>query len=229
MNRKTNAWCAVPECMSIRDNVKRHFFIFPKERDRWLQWIHACKRLDLELKGPDYAHRNIRMCHLHFEKKWYTKKNRVRLHPDAIPTIFFGAAFAKNTEEDIHKIKIDNNLKTEQEETDRNVQFSKASVDMEIDAKSSTFSGTQLPTENLENSQQRKLQIEILKLKAQNKILLDIVRRLHEKYKKQSTISDDEANDFEKLCNLGLNVGRAKIYMVQTGRRDGEKITFSIV
>jgi len=62
---------------------------------RWLQWIHACKRPDLELKGPNYAHRNIRICHLHFEKKWYTKKNRVRLHPDAIPTIFFGAAFAK--------------------------------------------------------------------------------------------------------------------------------------
>lgn len=156
--------------------------------------------------------------------------------------------------------------------------------------------------------------MEILKLKAQNKILLDIVRRLHGKCKKQRTIADDEANDFEKLCDLGnilnlcsfcvwwlflyiililyyhiprqgmmlskkngkfstilpfinflhvymwhtkycfycfiknvpiyvfirnrilimcfylgLNVARAKIYMVQTGRRDGEKITFSIV
>lgn len=58
---------------------------------RWSQWIHACGRLDLEVMGPEYAHRNYRLCHLHFEEKWYKiGKNRAFLYPDAVPTIFFG-------------------------------------------------------------------------------------------------------------------------------------------
>lgn len=58
---------------------------------RWLQWIRACERLDLEAMGTEYAHRNYRACHLHFEEKWYKiSKSRAHLHPDAVPTIFFG-------------------------------------------------------------------------------------------------------------------------------------------
>jgi len=58
---------------------------------RWIQWIRASERFDLEVMGPEYAHRNYRLCHLHFEEKWYKiGKNRAQLHPDAIPTIFFG-------------------------------------------------------------------------------------------------------------------------------------------
>jgi len=58
---------------------------------RWMQWIRASERFDLEVMGPEYAHRNYRLCHLHFEEKWYKiGKNRAQLHPDAIPTIFFG-------------------------------------------------------------------------------------------------------------------------------------------
>lgn len=61
---------------------------------RWLQWVRACGRLDLEPKGPEYAHQNCRLCHLHFENKWYKiNKVRARLHPDAVPTIFFEPGF----------------------------------------------------------------------------------------------------------------------------------------
>jgi len=43
------------------------------------------------MMGPEYAYRNYRLCHLHFEEKWYKiDKNRAQLHPDAIPTIFLG-------------------------------------------------------------------------------------------------------------------------------------------
>lgn len=62
---------------------------------RWLQWIQACKRMDLTSKGPNYAYQNCKLCHLHFEDKWLIKKTITRLHPDAIPTIFFGPAFDK--------------------------------------------------------------------------------------------------------------------------------------
>ncbi|XP_077264266.1 52 kDa repressor of the inhibitor of the protein kinase-like [Temnothorax americanus] len=66
---------------------KRHFFLFPKEHDRWLAWVQACKRLDLIPKGPEYAHRNCRLCHVHFEENQYKiVKSRARLHPDAVPT-----------------------------------------------------------------------------------------------------------------------------------------------
>lgn len=57
---------------------------------RCLQWIRACDRLDLEAMGAEYAHCNYRVCHLHFEEKWYNiSKTRAHLHPDAIPTKFF--------------------------------------------------------------------------------------------------------------------------------------------
>lgn len=85
--------------MSVKNVEKRHFFTFPKEYDRWLQWIQASKRMDLQSKGPQYANRNCVMCHFHFEEKWLKKTTVLRLHPDAIPTIFFGPAFDK---ENIH-------------------------------------------------------------------------------------------------------------------------------
>ncbi|XP_025264165.1 52 kDa repressor of the inhibitor of the protein kinase-like [Camponotus floridanus] len=99
MDKKTKQWCAVPGCMSFINLEKRHFFRFPKEYDRWLKWIDASKRMDLKLKGPKYAYQNCTLCHLHFEDKWLIKKAVIRLHPDAVPTIFFGPAFQKeNTE-----------------------------------------------------------------------------------------------------------------------------------
>ncbi|XP_018372390.1 PREDICTED: 52 kDa repressor of the inhibitor of the protein kinase-like [Trachymyrmex cornetzi] len=92
-----NLKCAVPACTKKFNVEERHFFRFPKEHERWLQWIRACGRLDLEPKGPEYAYHNCRLCHLHFEEKWYKiNKMRTRLHPDAISTIFFKS----NKEED---------------------------------------------------------------------------------------------------------------------------------
>ncbi|KYN01029.1 52 kDa repressor of the inhibitor of the protein kinase [Cyphomyrmex costatus] len=86
--RKSGVWCVVKTCNNITE--KRHFFTFPKEYDRWLKWIYACGRVDLKVMGPEYAHRNYRLCHLHFEEKWYKiSKSRACLHPDAVPTIFF--------------------------------------------------------------------------------------------------------------------------------------------
>ncbi|KYQ50743.1 hypothetical protein ALC60_10168, partial [Trachymyrmex zeteki] len=68
-------WCAVPECTN--------------------------ERLNLEPKDPEYAYQNCRLCHLHFEEKWYKiNKMRTRLHPDAIPTIFFGPDYGKSTSND---------------------------------------------------------------------------------------------------------------------------------
>ncbi|XP_018400880.1 PREDICTED: 52 kDa repressor of the inhibitor of the protein kinase-like [Cyphomyrmex costatus] len=101
MNTK-NVWCAVPECTKRFILKERYFFRFPKEREKWLQWVRACGRLDLEPKGPEYAYQNCRLCHLHFEEKWY-KKNimRARLHPDAVPTIFFGPSYKEENTMDM--------------------------------------------------------------------------------------------------------------------------------
>lgn len=54
------------------------------------------KITDLEPKGPEYASQNCRLCHLHFEEKWYNvNKIRACLHPDAVPTKFSGSTFDK--------------------------------------------------------------------------------------------------------------------------------------
>ncbi|KYM81523.1 52 kDa repressor of the inhibitor of the protein kinase [Atta colombica] len=147
MIKGKNVWCAVPACTKKFNLEKRYFFRFPKEHVRWLQWIRACGRLDLESKGPEYAYQNCRLCHLHFKEKWYKiNKMRARLHPDAIPTIFFGPECGKSTSK-----------RTKQ------------------DMKSSDDS----PRKN-------KLRAKLAKLKAQNKTLREIIRRLHLKAKKKN-------------------------------------------
>lgn len=73
----------------LRFFILINFYIY-----RWLQWVQACGRLDLQPKGPIYAYSNCYLCHLHFEEKWYNiNKVRARLHPDAVPTRFFEPAF----------------------------------------------------------------------------------------------------------------------------------------
>ncbi|CAL7935474.1 unnamed protein product [Xylocopa violacea] len=116
MNTKTKS-CAVPECI-LRFDVNRHFFRFPKEYDRWLQWVRACGRSDLEPKGPEYSYRNMRMCHLHFEEKWI-KMNKIyaRLHPDAVPTIFFEPHFKQQfNANEIMQMGMERNVSKEKEE-----------------------------------------------------------------------------------------------------------------
>ncbi|GAB1864094.1 P52K kinase [Camponotus japonicus] len=122
-------WCAVPECTQRFDNMKKHLFRFSKDHDRWLQWIQACGRLDLQSKGPAYAYNNCYLCHLHFEERWYNvNKVRARLHPDAVPTRFFEPDFnIRNTvttsqSEDNIYIAHTNNKKEEEEEIEMDNQ-----------------------------------------------------------------------------------------------------------
>ncbi|RLU19821.1 hypothetical protein DMN91_008380 [Ooceraea biroi] len=70
----------------------------------WLQWIRAANRLDLEQKGPHYAYNNCTLCHLHFEEKWFRRKTTLRLHPDAVPTLFFGF---ENTEAEVEILEVE--------------------------------------------------------------------------------------------------------------------------
>ncbi|XP_011144018.1 52 kDa repressor of the inhibitor of the protein kinase-like [Harpegnathos saltator] len=118
-----NSWCIVKECNKIAIQEKKYFFRFPKEHDRWLKWIEACGRFDLKKMGAEYAYKVYKMCHLHFEKKWYKiGKKRSYLHPDAIPTIFYGKNNSQteivSVDETVEKKeedtkKIEENLKTE--------------------------------------------------------------------------------------------------------------------
>ncbi|XP_018399595.1 PREDICTED: 52 kDa repressor of the inhibitor of the protein kinase-like isoform X3 [Cyphomyrmex costatus] len=164
-------WCVAKGC---NNNIteKRHFFSFPKEHDRWLQWIHACQRLDLQVMGPEYAYRNCRLCHLHFEEKWYKiGKIRAHLYPDAIPTIFFerdNILATSAIKEDSNSttatsvLKEDGNLTTvasaleensdktigkdQQKETNSNMQLSKAIDPMDIDIETAETSKIVTPS-----------------------------------------------------------------------------------
>ncbi|KYM96457.1 hypothetical protein ALC62_12883 [Cyphomyrmex costatus] len=70
-------YCSISGCPGNFELEVRHVFKFPKEYNRWLQWVRGSGRLDLKL------------CSLHFEEKWFKiSKRRVLLHPDAIPTKF---------------------------------------------------------------------------------------------------------------------------------------------
>ncbi|EZA48336.1 52 kDa repressor of the inhibitor of the protein kinase [Ooceraea biroi] len=152
MDKKVQRWCSVPGCMGAKDE-KRHFFRFPKENDRWLQWIEACKRTDLITKGPNYAYRNCRVCHLHFEEKWLRRKTCIRLHPDAIPSIFFGPAFDENSIQTERKSDQETDSPIPQKENkSSDVQSSKPSprdMDAEAEPKLSTSTSTRAETKLL--------------------------------------------------------------------------------
>lgn len=218
MNVKKKPSCAVPECTQKFD-VHRYFFRFPKEHERWLLWVQACGRLDLEPKGPEYAYENCRLCHLHFEEKWYNiNKIRARLHPDAVPTIFFGPNFKqqdntnemaqnKNEEESVLNEKIDRNYERiegiEQiQEVNSNTtsdQIILSIVDNVTDIiKPST--STRRSTIKSESPRKMKMQLKIKKLKAQNKTLRETIRRLRTEKKKHNT--KEEGNECDILKKL---------------------------
>ncbi|XP_077282097.1 uncharacterized protein LOC143908345 isoform X2 [Temnothorax americanus] len=229
MNAIRKPSCAVPECVKKFIDVQRHFFKFPKEQDRWLQWVRACRRLDLEPKGPEYAHQNCRLCHLHFENKWYKiNKVRARLHPDAVPTIFFGPGFqqqdntapeqtTQQNEENVVKEKVDRNTCAEATVAEMQVQEdnSKAETsqtivpiivsDVEITQPStSTIKKPAVTTKSSDDSpRKRKLREKFQKLKAQNKVMRETIRRLRMENKKKATKVEEE-NEFDQLIKLGL-------------------------
>ncbi|XP_071573677.1 uncharacterized protein [Temnothorax nylanderi] len=207
-NRKSSLWCVAKECNNITE--KRHFFLFPKEHDRWLQWIHACGRLDLQVMGPEYGHRNYRLCHLHFEEKWYKiGQKRASLHPDAVPTIFFGRENDKEDEAVIEVVE-------QQEETNSSIQTSNATLSMDRDAeiaKPSTSSSCKRSRSMCsaavkETSRQKKWRERHLKLKADNKMLRERLRRLRKKVEnlESKAKSQEECKEHEILRQLGCKL-----------------------
>ncbi|XP_071630076.1 uncharacterized protein [Temnothorax longispinosus] len=131
--------------------------------------------------GPEYGHRNYRLCHLHFEKKWYKiGQKRASLHPDAVPTIFFGRDNAlvitaseehtqeRNDKEDEAVIEV-----VEQQEETNSIQTSNATLSMDRDAKIAkpSISSSMCSAAIKETSRQKKWREQRLKLKAENKML----------------------------------------------------------
>ncbi|XP_018373149.1 PREDICTED: uncharacterized protein LOC108767670 [Trachymyrmex cornetzi] len=75
------------------------------------------------MMGPEYAHRNYRLCHLHFEEKWYKiGKCRASLLPNAVPTIFFGRNNTPVTSFQEENITEKDQDKIQQEETSSDIQ-----------------------------------------------------------------------------------------------------------
>ncbi|XP_018053666.1 PREDICTED: uncharacterized protein LOC108690739 [Atta colombica] len=82
-------WCSAPGCMLNIKIMRRHFFRFPKDRKRWLEWIKACNRMDLVPIGPEFANRYYRICHLHFRVEMFRNiEGRIYLSKEAVPSIF---------------------------------------------------------------------------------------------------------------------------------------------
>ncbi|KAK4885627.1 hypothetical protein RN001_001898 [Aquatica leii] len=51
-------------------------------------WIRNCNRPDLEEKGSDYCHINLRICSVHFKQEMFASLLTNRLKRTAIPTLF---------------------------------------------------------------------------------------------------------------------------------------------
>nr|XP_012229749.1 PREDICTED: uncharacterized protein LOC105676441 isoform X2 [Linepithema humile] len=90
-------WCSAPGCMTNIKITKRHFFKFPKDRERWLEWIKACNRMDLEKIGPEYTNLYYRLCHLHFRIDLFKNiEGKIFLNREAVPSIFLKSIQAEN-------------------------------------------------------------------------------------------------------------------------------------
>ncbi|CAK1587665.1 unnamed protein product [Parnassius mnemosyne] len=78
--------CCVPNCSKNQsDNVILHIFPNPsKQADRFRSWVYAIGGDILAMKD-DNIFKYRRVCHLHFESKYYTWSKR--LAPNAVPTL----------------------------------------------------------------------------------------------------------------------------------------------
>ncbi|XP_011166526.2 uncharacterized protein LOC105200582 isoform X2 [Solenopsis invicta] len=82
-------WCCAPGCMLNIKITKRHFFRFPKDRKRFLEWIKACNRLDLITMSSECANRYYWLCHLHFRVEMFRNiEGKIYLSKEAVPSIF---------------------------------------------------------------------------------------------------------------------------------------------
>ncbi|XP_011862965.1 PREDICTED: uncharacterized protein LOC105559356 [Vollenhovia emeryi] len=98
MDGADTRWCSAPGCMLNIKIMKRHFFRFPKDRKRWLEWIKACNRMDLMTTGPEYANRYYRLCHLHFRVEMLRNiEGRIYLSKEAVPSIFLKPLLTGNS------------------------------------------------------------------------------------------------------------------------------------
>jgi len=226
MSGKNIKMCSIRGCPGNLKLEGRHVFRFPKEHDRWLQWVRASGRLDLEEKGPEYSFRNCKLCSLHFEEKWFKiSKRRILLHPDAIPT-----RFGKDLELSSKIIEIDTEaekkeeieVETIQEQTSSAVEKEKGNkiddieeeIEMDIEIlKPSTSNTSSKTTSKATMSSKKKgsptkerLCKTIQKLKSRNKVLLQKLRRLQERKKKRTTTKElpHKEREVHKRKNLKL-------------------------
>ncbi|XP_032670475.1 uncharacterized protein LOC116843811 isoform X2 [Odontomachus brunneus] len=99
-------WCSAPGCMMNIKIAKRHYFRFPKERKRWMEWIKACNRMDLVMIGPEYANRYYRLCHLHFRVEMFRNiEGRIYLNKEAVPSIFLKPLPVSNNDASTHLVQ----------------------------------------------------------------------------------------------------------------------------
>ncbi|XP_023028530.1 uncharacterized protein [Leptinotarsa decemlineata] len=77
--------CRAVGCCNLQGDVGIHFFRFPIDEKRCMQW-----KKFVEFVGdvpPEKCHKNMRLCHFHFDEKYFTSTRKNRLYKDAIPTI----------------------------------------------------------------------------------------------------------------------------------------------
>ncbi|KYQ55491.1 hypothetical protein ALC60_05553, partial [Trachymyrmex zeteki] len=151
----------------------------------------------------------------------------VSLHPDAIPTIFFGPDCGKNIDgelvnettqeknsniesaDTLHK-HLEKHMEIEAEaETNNNMESAETlpiivdDVDAEI-VKPSTSKDTKQDMKSSEDSsRKKKLRLKITKLKAQNKTFRETIRRFRLKEKKKNIQAKEETNEQKTLQKLG--------------------------
>ncbi|KAL0870843.1 hypothetical protein ABMA27_004687 [Loxostege sticticalis] len=83
MSTCTVKWCGKNTRTSSFKKDGITFHRFPKDPNRKAIWIEACRR-DKKWYPPCKA----LMCSRHFEKMYFSIKNRIRLMNDAVPTLY---------------------------------------------------------------------------------------------------------------------------------------------
>ncbi|XP_071647763.1 uncharacterized protein [Temnothorax longispinosus] len=237
MSAKKTKTCSITGCPGNLQLEGRHVFRFPKEHDRWLQWVQASGRLDLKEKGLEYSYRNCRLCSLHFEEKWFRiNKRRILLHPDAIPTRFgedLASCFKTieiemdaETEKDtitediqeqansvIEKEKR-NNIEEEIEMDTDNIE-EEITMDVEIMKPSTSsipvktmISKATMTSKKKDSPTKKRLCKTIKKMRLKNKDLQQKLRRLRKKVEKSITTKESPYGE-DKICHIiGGTVGK---------------------
>ncbi|XP_077263682.1 uncharacterized protein LOC143898236 isoform X2 [Temnothorax americanus] len=183
------------------------------------------RKTRLASDGPRiWSSQLYRLCHLHFEEKWYKiGQKRASLHLDAVPTIFFGRdntlvitaseehTQERNDKEDEAVIEV---VEQQEETNSISIQTSNATLAMDRNAKIAkpSTSSSMCSAAVKETSRQKKWREQRLKLKAENKMLRERLRRLRKKVEnleKSKTKSQEESKEHEILRQLGSRLARS--------------------